>query len=76
MTTLPQRIELQSTSLAAATYHSVGRLQLDFLDGSRYDYFDVPAQTFHDLLRSPSKGKFFNAEIRKRFHCVKHVDKI
>jgi hypothetical protein len=73
-TPTPQRVELKSTSLAAATYDHAGRLRLDFHDGSRYDYFGVPVQTFHDLLRAPSKGKFFNTEIRKRFRYVKRVD--
>jgi hypothetical protein len=36
--------------------------------GKRYDYEDVPAETYAAFRRAFSKGRFFNAFIRNRFN--------
>jgi hypothetical protein len=33
-----------------------------------YVYEDVPAEIYQQLLSAPSKGAFYNARIRDRFH--------
>ena len=40
------------------------RLRLKFRSGEIYDYFDVPAQIYADLLTAESKGRYFNQHIR------------
>jgi hypothetical protein len=35
--------------------------------GKRYDYFEIPAETYAGLKWSRSKGEFFNTHIRDRF---------
>ncbi|RWQ68748.1 MAG: KTSC domain-containing protein [Mesorhizobium sp.] len=44
--------------------------------GYRYDYHDVPPQTFAAFRKSSSKGRFFNAFIRGRYkyHLVDQSD--
>jgi hypothetical protein len=70
--TRQDRVDLDSTTLAAAGYEqSEGRLQLDFRDGTCYEYSAVPPQLFHALLCAPSKGVFFNRHIRGRFRHIK-----
>jgi hypothetical protein len=43
------------------------RLSVTFVTGRRYVYEAVPVHVFEDFLRAPSRGGFFNTEIRDRF---------
>jgi KTSC domain len=62
------RVDLHSTSLQAAAYHSQwALLRLEFRSGAVYHYFGVPAQTYQQLLSAESKGGYFNHHIRNRF---------
>jgi hypothetical protein len=66
------RIHLNSSTLAAATYDSIlAKLELDFCDGTRYVYSGVTPDMFHGLLGANSKGKYFNRYIRGHFPHVK-----
>jgi lysyl-tRNA synthetase class 2 len=58
----------ESTVLAAIAYDP-GRklLELTFRTNSVYHYFGVPHETFEALLQAPSKGSYFNQQIRSRF---------
>lgn len=52
------------------TFHyepSEWRLDVQFVSGRRYSYFDVPQDIFEQMRLSFSKGEFFNAHIRNRF---------
>jgi hypothetical protein len=65
-------IDLQSTSLHAATYQDQSALlELEFRDGTSYRYLGVPEQVYQELLRSESKGRYFNQYIRNRFQGAK-----
>ncbi len=72
LATIPERVGLASTSLAAAAYDDHRRqLQLDFRDGSRYVFFSVTVELYRHLLCAPSKGSFFNRYIRGHFPYAK-----
>jgi hypothetical protein len=43
------------------------RLDVRFVSGRRYSYFDVPPDLTARMRRSFAKGEFFNAHIRGRF---------
>jgi hypothetical protein len=61
-------IAVESTLLASVSYSSGQRmLQLQFRDGSRYRYFDVPVELYRQLVQSDSKGAYFNRYIRNQF---------
>jgi hypothetical protein len=45
-----------------------------FQDGALYRFFAVPATCFQELLRSESKGRYFNANIRNRFRFQRVAD--
>lgn len=67
-----ERVALESTLLAAATYDpDRSQLQLDFHDGARYIYSPVSPVIFAELIQAPSKGRFFNRYIRGNFSYVK-----
>jgi hypothetical protein len=65
------RIQLDSTSLASVAYSAEQRLlEVVFQNGKVYDYFDVPSQTYSQLLGAKSKGHYFNHHIRNHFRAV------
>lgn len=70
--TIPGRVKLDSSTLAAAAYDDVrAELELDFRDGARYTYSGVAPEIFHGLLCAVSKGWYFNRHIRSHFPYVK-----
>lgn len=63
-----QLIPIDSTALIGIGYDAATqRLTVQFRDGSRYQYRDVPENVHAALMRSGSKGRYFNAYIRERF---------
>jgi len=64
-------VPVRSSSLAYVAYDSRRKiLQVEFRDGTVYQYATVPVQTYHDLLRADSKGSYFNHCIRS---CYPHA---
>ena len=43
------------------------RLDVRFVSGRRYSYFEVPPEIVERMRASFSKGEFFNSQIRDRF---------
>lgn len=59
---------MPSTAIRAALYRPDERvLDLTFVTGRRYRYFDVPAEVAEGFARARSKGAWFNRRIRDRF---------
>ncbi len=68
------RRHVTSSHLYAVGYdESSGTLEVEFNDGSIYQYFNVPASVYRSLLGAPSKGSYFHDHIRTtyRYHQVK-----
>jgi hypothetical protein len=71
-TKLKARVDLQSTSLNAATYRNQSAvLELEFGSGAIYRYAGVPEQVYRELLHAESKGRYFHQHIRNRFPYAK-----
>lgn len=61
-------LAVNSSNIAAVGYSEVCRvLQVDFLNGTRYRYFDVSSQIFEGFLDAPSKGRFLNSVIKTQY---------
>ena len=59
---------VESTTLAAIAYDEARELlQLEFCTLAVYLYFGVPPAVHQALLDAPSKGRYFNRNIRGRF---------
>ena len=59
---------VESTTLAAIAYDEARELlQLEFCTRAVYLYFGVPPAVHQALLDAPSKGRYFNRDIRGRF---------
>lgn len=58
------RVVIESTSIRSYGYSKEMRLlQIEFLDGKVYDYFDVPEEVYFEFVGSLSKGQFLNSKI-------------
>jgi len=61
-------IAVASTSLGTVSYDAERQLlQIEFRNRSIYQYFEVPATVYEELMQAPSKGAYFNRSIRPRF---------
>jgi len=61
-------ISVESSTLATIAYDSTRELlQLEFNSHALYQYFDVPATVHEGLMYAPSKGSYFNQNIRGKF---------
>lgn len=62
---------VESSNIAAIGYDADSRtLQVDFTTGKRYQYQNVPPETFAEFKAADSVGKYFAASIRKEFLSV------
>lgn len=49
-------------------------LYVRFKTGAEYSYWYVPAQVYHGLINADSKGRYFQANIRGHYICVREED--
>ena len=62
------RVGVTSSSVASVGYAAeTGTLELEYRNGSVYEYFAVPRSVFDSLLAAGSKGTFVSAWIRGRY---------
>jgi len=68
-------VPVESSIIETVKYEpSTKVLTIEFDTGSVYDYADVPAKAYDDLLKADSKGKFFHAEIKDKYKDTKVSD--
>ena len=60
-----ERQEVESSVIQAVGHSRV--LEIQFESGRIYQYYDVPQDIYDAMIDAPSKGKFFNANIRGRY---------
>ena len=62
---------VDSTSLRTIGYDDERQpLPVEFHNRSIYQYFEVPATVYRELMQAPSKGAYFNRSIRPSFDFV------
>jgi hypothetical protein len=67
-----ERTEVTSSNIRSLGYRlSSFLLQVEFKDGSIYNYYGVPESIYNEFLKSTSKGKFLNNNIAYRFRYEK-----
>lgn len=42
-------------------------MEIEFHNGSIYEYYDVPENAYHGLMQAASKGSYFHAHIMDRY---------
>src|SRR6266516_6305050 len=65
------RQQVQSTAIAAVGYSKRQHiLEIEFVNGAIYRYFDVPPAVYRHLISSESKARFYDSNIRKHYRSV------
>ncbi len=60
-----ERVPVQSSNLASIGYDiSTSILEIEFRNGSVYQYYSVPAQVHEGLMNAGSKGSYFHQNIK------------
>lgn len=63
-----KRQSVNSSSIAAIGYDEANEiLEIEFLSGGIYQYFDVPMYVYEELMEADSHGKYFNAYIKENY---------
>ena len=66
------RIPVDSTSIAAIAFSAeLNIMDVAFHRGATYRYSLVPGEVFSAFINAPSKGGYFNAQVRDRYPCRK-----
>jgi len=61
-----ERFLVTSTNINTVGYDIDSQvLEVEFLKGGTYQYFNVPQNIFDELMASDSKGKYFDLNIKK-----------
>ncbi|MDB5447913.1 MAG: hypothetical protein JWQ97_3230 [Phenylobacterium sp.] len=61
-------VDVESSAIRAIDYDPPRRqLRVTFQSGERYAYEGVPGEVCRAFVEAPSKGRFFQAEIRGRY---------
>ncbi len=69
-----KRIAVSSSNLASVGYESSEKtLEIEFLTGSIYQYFNVPVSVYNDLMNASSHGKYFYVNIRQAGYPYKRI---
>jgi hypothetical protein len=68
-----KRETVRSTALASVGYSQrMHALEIEFKNGAIYRYLNVGPATYHDLMIAPSKARFYDENIRRRYRSL-HV---
>jgi aspartokinase-like uncharacterized kinase len=64
--------EIKSSNIKKTEYDTeTKKLVVEFNNGHRYEYDEVPHQTYTRFRMSESQGKYFTSEISKKFKYKK-----
>jgi len=64
--------EIQSTNVVKTEYDTLTKkLVVEFKNGTKYEYDEVPHQIYTQFRMSESQGKFFSSKIAKSFKYKK-----
>jgi hypothetical protein len=68
-----KREAVQSTALASVGYSTrLHALEIEFRSGAIYRYLEVEPAIYHQLMLAPSKARFYNEKIRRKYRSL-HV---
>lgn len=63
-----QRYSVASSNVASIGYDANSQtLEVEFLNGSIYQYYGVPSQVHEQLMQAGSKGRFINTYIKNAY---------
>lgn len=67
-----KRTHVESSNIESIGYDSKSQtLEIEFLNGSIYQYFDVPETIFEELMGADSQGRYLNSNIKGHYRFSK-----
>ena len=67
-----ERTPVSSSNIVSIGYDGdSSTLEIEFKDGSVYQYFGVPGDVYDALMSAPSHGTYFAANIRQSYQYAK-----
>ena len=73
---LVPRHPVVSSQIKSVGYHyAMNMMVIEFMDGSVYEYEDVPYDIYETLVAYKSPGTYFHKRIRDQFNTIKVEDK-
>jgi hypothetical protein len=67
-----RRQPVTSSNIAEVGYDENSRtLEVLFMSGNLYQYFDVPSQIYAELMQAGSVGQYLNANIKGNFRYAR-----
>ena len=67
-----QRINVVSTDIRSVGYDfTTATLEIEFLSGGIYQYFNVPEATYKRLVSYPHPGKYFHRFVQPFYRCTR-----
>jgi hypothetical protein len=67
-----RRTVVESTTMRSVGYDVTQQiLEVEFTSGTVYQYLDVPATVFEELMHAGSKGQYFNRQIRDDYTALR-----
>jgi len=62
---------VQSSAIAKVGYSKRRHiLEIEFVNGAVYRYFDIPLSVHRDLMSAESKARFYDSNIRKHYRSI------
>lgn len=62
----------ESSNMAGFSYETTTQiLTVEFNNGSRYDYYDVPEHVYENMKNADSKGRYLNTEIKGHYRYAR-----
>jgi len=69
------RIPVSSSVLRSVGYDRENRiLEIEFIRGPVYQYYNVPASIYNGLMKASSHGKYYNKHIRNAGYKYKRIE--
>src|SRR3954453_16215585 len=66
-----RRESVQSSAIAKVGYSKRRHiLEIEFVNGAVYRYFDIPISVHRDLMSAESKARFYDSNIRTHYRSV------
>lgn len=67
-----ERVQVGSSNIASIGYDSNSEtLEIEFLKGGLYQYYDVPMHVYDELMSASSHGTYFAANIKGTYRYSK-----
>lgn len=70
-----ERTPVRSSALRSVRYDEEQRvLEIEFSNGAVYQYFDVPAEVYSELMAAESHGRYFHQQVRDAGYRYQRMD--